>query len=516
MKIASRGETRNATIAAWLSLALVAAPALAQTPLGPDVSVIEPVRPTVWPAAKPPRTISAIARPVVIDLASLGAARRDDWIELELDGTRIRTVVDRVDRRSDNSWSLACHLESDPGGFALFAVEGDAVAALIQAPSLGALYQIRYVAEGVHELTRVEQPSIPDCNTVEAIGGTEPGAAPGSGPGSAPDSPPTLPQRPSQLGGCLAPRPNGDVMIYYTASARMEAGGVGAMDAACQLAVDVANQSYVASSITNQLTLIFRGEIAYTEAGDLETDRNRLTGTSDGFMDHVHPDRNWYGSDYVTLFVRTSDASGCGIAYCLPNGAAQGFCVVDWTCASSNFSFAHEIGHLQGCAHNREDAGSGCNQNCYSYGHRFFGNSGSGWRTVMSYNNDDLDFSRIGIWSNPDVLFDGQPCGVWSGDCGNPARSFNAATISNTALDRESWRNPKFDVWVDLSAPSPWTGAFARPFPDVSAGVNAIFEGGSTPVTPVLRLKANDYPGPMTLTKPMRITSCGGVASIGG
>lgn len=516
MKTASRGSTRNATATVWLSLALLASPSLAQTEPEPGFSVIEPLLATVWPAAKAPRAISATARPVLIDLQGLTAARQDDRIELELDGARVRTVVDRVDRRSDRSWSLACHLESDPGGFALFSIEGDAVAALIQAPSLGALYQIGYVASGVHELTRVEQPSIPDCNTVEASGGTEPGSGPGSTPGSTPDSPPTLPQRPAQLGGCLAPRPNGDVMIFYTASARLEAGGVNAMDAACQLAVDVANQTYVASSITNQLTLIFRGELAYTEAGDLEIDRNRLTGTSDGFMDHVHPDRNYYGSDYVTLFVRHSDASGCGIAYCLPNGAAQGFCVVDWTCASSNFSFAHEIGHLQGCAHNHEDAGSGCNQNCYSFGHRFFGNSGSGWRTVMAYDNEDSDFSRIGIWSNPDILFDGQPCGVWSGDCGNSARSFNAATVTNTALDRESWRNPKFDVWVDLSAPSPWTGAYARPFPDLPAGIQAIFQGGSTPAIPVLRLKANDYPGPLTLTKPMRIVSCGGVASIGG
>ncbi|MFN8549148.1 MAG: zinc-dependent metalloprotease family protein [Candidatus Eisenbacteria bacterium] len=71
--------------------------------------------------------------------------------------------------------------------------------------------------------------------------------------------------------------------------------------------------------------------------------------------------------DFVALFA-DSDAGGCGIAFCLPSGAPEGFAqVVDWTPCVEIPGFAHEIGHLQGCAHNKEDAGSGCNNNCYSF-----------------------------------------------------------------------------------------------------------------------------------------------------
>lgn len=488
-----------ATTHAWSILLAgvlaAAAPASAET--------FELLRPTSWPASLPPRGISPDARPVAMEIAGLANAALDDAIavDLDLDGV-VTAIVTRVERRSPSSVSVACRLESEPDGFALFALDGDAVAALIQAPSLARLYSIRYVAAGVHEIGPDLPIEIPDCATVDE--GSE--APPAETPERA-----TSPLTSS----CPQPSPNGDVMIYYTPDARIEAGGVSAMNAAAQLAVDVANQTYVDSQITNHLTLISCEEISYTEAGWLQTDRDRLKGTSDGFMDQVHANRDAYGGDFVALFVRDSDASGCGIAFCLPSGAPEGFCVVDWTCASNNFSFAHEIGHLQGCAHNKEDAGSGCNNNCYSFGHRFPGNSQFGWRTVMAYDTDPPSFSRIGIWSNPGVTFDGQPCGVWTGDCNDDNR-FNAATVTNTASNREGWRDPKFDVWVTKSAPSPWNGTWTRPFPSLQAGVAAVFAGGSTPARPVLHVQSQTYLEHPTLSKRMTIVACGGTVRIGG
>ena len=467
-----------------------------------EAATLELMNPTLWPTTTP-RPLSSAARPVLIDLVGFAEVAPEDRLVLDAGGP-LTAIVDRVERRSATSISVACHLESDPNGFALFCLEGDAVAALIQAPSEGKLYRIAYVAEGVHELGPVEAIDIADCTTVDSSTGGIP----------APSAPPDQ-EWPAPSGSCPTPSPDGDVMIYYTASARTEAGGINGINSQCQLSVDVANQTYVASAVTNQLSLIFRGEIPYTEAGNLETDRNRLTATSDGFMDQVHIDRNVYGADFVTLFVRSIDADACGIAYCTPSGAAEGFCIVNWSCAASNFSFAHEIGHLQGCAHNREDAGSGCNQECFSFGHRFTGNSGSKWRTVMAYDTDPGQFTRIGQWSNPDILFDGQPCGVWTHDCDDDNR-FNAATITNTALSREGWRNPRFDVWVVRSAPSPWIGNFVRPFATIQAGVTALFEGGDTPALPTLHVNGQSYPENLTLTKRMKIVACGGSVVIGG
>jgi hypothetical protein len=230
-------------------------------------------------------------------------------------------------------------------------------------------------------------------------------------------------------------------------------------------------------------------------------------------MDGVHVDRERYGGDFVSLFVGAASADFCGIAYCTPDDRNLGFCVVGRGCATTSFTFAHEIGHLQGCAHNIEDAGSGCNEYCDSFGHRFTGNTGAKWRTVMSYDNAAGDFTRIGRWSNPNIVFDGQPCGRTTPDCDDDR--WNSATVNATAANREYWFGPKFDVWAESGATFPYTGAFEDPFPTVSWGVLAVFDGVSPLVEPTLTLKAGVYPETLTVDKPMTIGACGGVARIG-
>jgi hypothetical protein len=313
------------------------------------------------------------------------------------------------------------------------------------------------------------------------------------------------------MGGCNAPRRHFDVLIFYTSTARSEAGGTSAMNAECQLAVDTANQTYSNSGIPARIVLVYRGLISYSETGDFESDRDRLTDTDDGYMDNVHGERSTYGGDFVSLFVSDANYSDCGKAYCLPSGPEEGFCVVDRSCASSNFSFAHEIGHLQGCAHNREDTGSGCSYYCDSYGYRFTGNTGV-WRTVMSYNDDDGSYTRIGWFSNPLVNFDGVPTGA-SGDC--DVSTNNAGTIYGTTPSRENWHIPRFEVWVGTGSPVD-RGTYQDPWPIVSLGVAAIYPGSATPIVqPALWIKQGSYNETLTISKPMIIRSCGGLARIG-
>jgi len=488
---------------ATIALIFLCSPLLAAEDLAPEL--IDPFHAARWPATLP-RQLAAEALPVTIDLNALRTLAPGEQIVFHPPAAPpITAAVEQIDHRSPLSWSLKGRLEGDADGFFILCVEDDAAAGLIQSTADGKLYQLSYVGAGVHEFAPVEAFTIPDCKT--------------SGQAPAAISPPHKPSQPptasAPRGGCEPPAPIGDVVIWYTPAARAAAGGTNAMNAQCQLAVDTANQTYVASLVTNRLKLVFRDEIAYTESGDVETDRNRLKGTSDGFMDFVHADRDFFGADFVSLFVESPDA--CGIAYCTPDGSDEGFCVVHRPCASSNFSFAHEIGHLQGCAHNREDAGSGCNEFCYSYGHRFFGNSGTGWRTVMSYDTDPSQFTRVGIWSNPDVSFDGRPCGVFNQCDGFPLQDrFNALTVAVTASDRELWRNSRYDVWVESGAPSPWRGTFADPYATVQDGVDAIIDGVVPLLQPELHMKAATYAESLTISKRMTITVCGGIARIGG
>jgi hypothetical protein len=106
---------------------------------------------------------------------------------------------------------------------------------------------------------------------------------------------------------------------------------------------------------------------------------------------------------------------------------------------------------------------------------------------------------RFGRWSNPNILFDGQPCGVSTPDYENDSHS--VATFYATSWNRENWRNPRFDTWVQMAAPFPWTGTFPNPFPTVQHGVNAVFSGANSLVTPVLHIQAESYPETVTIFK---------------
>jgi hypothetical protein len=132
----------------------------------------------------------------------------------------------------------------------------------------------------------------------------------------------------------------------------------------------------------------------------------------------------------------------------------------------------------------------------------------------MAYDNNNNDYTRIGIFSNPNVNFDGEPCGNDNNPC--IINEHNARTVNNTAADREGWRAPKCDVWVEALAPVPWFGTFQDPWPTVLIGVAAVYDGTRTPlVQPELHIKAGTYNETMTIDKPMTIRSCGGAATIG-
>lgn len=465
------------------------------------------------PTAAPPGATlrSADSLPVDLDLSLVAALRSGDRIELAVDAQRtVRATVRQVEERAADRRSVLAIVDDDPESRLYLVLEVDACAGLIDAPLTVGRYAIGYVADGVHQVTPVRGIDKPDCRTTPGGPGR-----PNTAAGPAQDAP--LPERERELEGgiagtCAAPRRHFDVIIYYTTAARNEAGGTNAIQAQCQMAVDTANQTYADSQISPRFVLVHRAETGYVENASLEVDRDRLADPDDGNLDGAHPARNDYGADFVTLFVRAS-ADGCGIAFCTPSGPEEGFCVVDWTCAVTNFTFAHEIGHLQGCAHNVEDAGSGCNEYCDSYGHRFFGVSGSGWRTVMSYNNDAESYTRIGRWSNPNISFDGRPCGR-SNNCDDDR--FNAATVNATTVGREDWRNPRFEVWVQAGVLPPWEGTYQVPWPTVVQGVGAIFSGNNPIVQPQLIIKEGTYPGAVTFNKRMTVNSCGGTARVGG
>ena len=188
---------------------------------------------------------------------------------------------------------------------------------------------------------------------------------------------------------------------------------------------------YAQSGINTRLRAVGFG-VTEPYSGDANDDQliYKITDPNDGVLDGLHAERDAVGADLVAVLQGQSNFY-CGIAW-ITNGPgldAYGFNLTSWTCALSNLTFTHEVGHNQGCCHAAGDS-EGCDNGgyfTYSKGHRAIlpGSSGMNYRTVMAY-ADSQSLFRAPRFSNPSIMFADVPTGV-EGD------SENARTINETA-----------------------------------------------------------------------------------
>ncbi len=206
-------------------------------------------------------------------------------------------------------------------------------------------------------------------------------------------------------------------LVAYTPSAQAQIPG--SMESLINLAVAETNQSYVNSKIRIALQLIKTHKVNYQESGTFEEDVARFMGTSDGSMDEIHGLRDQHKADVCVLI--TNNSEYCGYAAAILAKPESAFCVVYHGCATGYYSFAHEIGHLQGARHNVEMDPS---TQPFPYGHGFYINPH--WRSIMSYSTPCTTCTRIQYWSNPGVQYQGNPMGV-------AEKQDNARVLNETA-----------------------------------------------------------------------------------
>jgi len=225
-----------------------------------------------------------------------------------------------------------------------------------------------------------------------------------------------------------------DVLVVYTNAAVTQAGSQASLLDSINWVIADSNAIYSGSGIALQARLVGTALLpTYVENEDMGVDLDRLTATSDGFIDNVHALRDAVGADLVAL-VRASGGGACGVAWLLPSNSSAnanlGFSVTALNCFS-NRTFTHELGHNMGSCHAPGDGG-GCNDGgvfSYAVGHRFFGGDSQQYRTVMAY----APGFRIPRFSSPTVLWASTPTGIAN-------MRDNARTINETRLAFTNFR----------------------------------------------------------------------------
>lgn len=357
-----------------------------------------------------PRVKEGRGRAVQVDTDALSQER----IPVTLfDDLSVVLVRDRI-VQDQNGTSWIGHVEGDETSEVILSARGRVLMGTIRYGEDA--YDIVYAGNGVHVLRQVDPNA--EAPPSEPLPVSEADMA-ASGAGT------TAPTAAGDATGATI-----DVMVVYTTAAKNNAGGDAGIQAKIMNAVSAANLAYTRSLVGMQLHLVYMGEIAYTQTGDMSVSLTDLTGTADGKMDNVHTLRNQYGADQTVLI--TSESNYCGIAYqmqSLSTGfAPYAFAVVHddsvYSCLG-NQSMAHEMGHNQGNAHNAEDSVGYPGIAPYSYGYRVCGS----FRTVMSYSCSGEP--RLSNFANPNVLYNGQSTGI--AGAADTASSMNlaAATVAN-------------------------------------------------------------------------------------
>ncbi|MFQ5710044.1 MAG: M12 family metallo-peptidase, partial [bacterium] len=226
------------------------------------------------------------------------------------------------------------------------------------------------------------------------------------------------------------------VLVAYTPAARDGEGGVNAMNALICNSIAAANQSYNNSNIPIQLELALRVEVNYTKVGTKEpfetecvvgeqhpSDLMRFQNPSDGYMDEIHDLRALSAADVaVLLFIPQFPVAVRGEAFTIGAIDSEAFCVVDhlFADADKSWTFAHEIGHLQGARHEHENDSGECP---FAFGHGHLLSTVPQKKTMMAVKPGP---DRIQYWSDPTATFQGVPLGV-------AGVSDNAIALTETA-----------------------------------------------------------------------------------
>lgn len=240
-----------------------------------------------------------------------------------------------------------------------------------------------------------------------------------------------------------------DVMVAYTPGFVSALGGQGAALVRIQYLVDLTNQAYVSSGVNQQIRLVNTVEVNYPDNTSNDSALDDVTGLdTDGnpvsipaSLQGIASLRVQYGADLVALIRSYDNATqdNCGVGWLIggdqseidpSQSNAYGYSVVSDGSSGGYYcldtTFAHELGHNMGDAHDRANA---TESGAYSYSYGYLGNGTNGFSTIMAYGTDTD--TPLSLFSNPDIsTCQNTPCGVADSSASS---ADNAHSMNNTA-----------------------------------------------------------------------------------
>jgi peptidyl-Asp metalloendopeptidase len=176
------------------------------------------------------------------------------------------------------------------------------------------------------------------------------------------------------------------------------------------LAIEEANESFRNSGLGNiTIRLVHSQVIDYDGRGDDHFTHLYRMVDGVGPLKEVKKLRNEKRADIVGLVI--DNPRGCGLSTRVGPDSEEAFFVVHHSCALISYSIAHEIGHIIGARHDRRVDPT---TRPYAYAHGFI--NGNKWRTLMSYKEGCGGCPRIPYWSNPRIMYMGEPTGTAGND----------------------------------------------------------------------------------------------------
>lgn len=380
------------------------------------------------------------------------------------DDANYTAVIDRIHTNINGTVSVRARIESEPMAYVMISTTDGRSLGTISVPRQRRRFRIMPALDGVRYVAAEIDPQ-----TADELEDAEAPQPPFDAPSDAIFSEPT-----EQANGQPVPDvTNIDVMVVYTPAAQTYTGGSAGMANTIAQAMEKAQLVLDNSQTQTTMTLVYSGLVDYVESGSSNTDLNRLTSATDGYIDQVHTLRNEYGADLVAMFTHVEDVGGIAWQLYSTSGSPNyAFSITRIQQASWTYTTIHELGHNLGCHHHKQqNTQPGPGLYSYSAGWRWIGQDSKPYCSVMTYEEgtyfaDGVKHTRVAYFSNPELSYQGMPTGdAVDGDNARTVRqirdviaayrpdqigSLQVTLSPQQAIDGGAqWRRVGTSVWLD-------------------------------------------------------------------